>query len=307
MSDPLYFDDFTALDLTKYLTRWWYTPALADGCSLPGNGELQLYVNADGPLRAKPWTVANSVLALTATPDPTHGYLSGMLNSHGQFSRTYGYFAIRAKLPKGAGVWPAFWLLREDGSWPPEIDVFEWINSTPPAVNMGTHSAIGGGNVPQGGFVAIPDPTTDFHEYGVDWQADVCTFYLDGKLVLTAPTPADMNQPMYFIVNLAVGGWAGPPDPAAFPATLLVDWIGVWASHSAKGATTMTGATAQTIISPWADADLSALKPGETATIAFTYDEMSILHDAEGAAIWVRTGKDWTRAARLPRGVTLIG
>lgn len=305
MSAPLFFDDFATLDLSQYLTRWWYTAASAPGCSLASNGELELYVNADGPLTATPWVVKDSVLSLTATPDPTYGYLSGMLNSHGHFSRTYGYFAISAQMPKGAGLWPAFWLLNENGAWPPEIDVFEWIGSAPPTVNMGTHSAVGGPNVPQGGMQAIPDPTTAFHEYGVDWQADTCAFYFDGKVLLTVPTPADMHDPMYFIVNLALGGWAGPPDPAAIPATLLVDWIGVWETFTDKQGD-LPVAT-HSITSPWANADLSAMPVGDLASLDFPYDELIILHDDKGAAVWVRTGKTLTLAATLARPVTIIG
>ncbi len=52
-------------------------------------------------------------------------YISGILTTQGRFSQKYGYFEIRAKIPVGVGVWPAFWMLADDGGWPPEVDIME--------------------------------------------------------------------------------------------------------------------------------------------------------------------------------------
>ncbi|MBE9637070.1 glycoside hydrolase family 16 protein [Salipiger pacificus] len=41
------------------------------------------------------------------------------------WSQTYGYFEIEARMPRGKGRWPAFWMTFAGNGWPPEIDVFE--------------------------------------------------------------------------------------------------------------------------------------------------------------------------------------
>ncbi|WP_407819827.1 family 16 glycosylhydrolase, partial [Staphylococcus aureus] len=69
-----------------------------------------------------------------------YDYTSGMLNTYSSFSQTYGYFEIRADMPTDRGAWPAFWLLPEDGSWPPELDVIEMRGQNPNTLIMSTHS-----------------------------------------------------------------------------------------------------------------------------------------------------------------------
>jgi hypothetical protein len=312
----VYEDDFNTLDWSKYLSRWWYVDPGAAGCSLPSNGEWQLYVNRDGPLAQVPWTVRDSVLSLSCGPvDPPiegYGFLSGMINSYPGFYRTYGFFEARIKMPPGNGMWPAFWLLPMDGSWPPEIDVVEWLGREPLTEYIGTHSAIGGGNVPQGGPYPIPDGAADFHDYGVDWQLNSISFTFDGQTVVTFPTPADMHKPMYWILNLALGGgWAGPPDDTTpFPAALEVDWVRVYDSSpyadngGGNGGVTPTppSGTNYVISNPWGAADLRAVyKPGDKVTLAFGYDELNLIRSAVDTYVWVRTnGVTLTLAVVLP-------
>src|SRR4030095_7896236 len=66
-----------------------------------------------------------------------------------------------------------------------------------------------------------------YHTYGVDWEPDYITYYFDGQQVFKAPTPADMNEPMYMIANLAVGGyWPGNANSTTpFPAQMKIDYI----------------------------------------------------------------------------------
>ena len=66
-------------------------------------------------------------------------YISGILTTQSRFSQKYGYFEIRAKIPVGIGVWPAFWMLADDGGWPPEIDVMEGRGQRPGDLVMTTH------------------------------------------------------------------------------------------------------------------------------------------------------------------------
>ena len=206
-----------------------------DRRTLPDNGELELYVDArladaSGPIGIDPFRAHDGVIDILASPTPPqlkarlggHPYVSGVITSQPSFSQTYGYFEMRAKLPSGKGLWPAFWLLPQDQSWPPEIDVLEavgdggdihsTVHSTlkPTAVDVETHVARGA-----------------FHTFAVAWDRNRVAWYIDGRKTGEQQTPADLNKPMYVLANLAVGGdWPGAPDATTvFPATLSIDFI----------------------------------------------------------------------------------
>src|SRR6185437_6791945 len=81
----------------------------------------------------------------------------------------------------------------------------------------------------------VPNMTTGYHTYGVDWEPDYITWYFDGNPVYQIATPADMNSPMYIIANLAVGGnWPGPADGYS-SAQFDIDYIRAYASGAAAG------------------------------------------------------------------------
>jgi len=97
----------------------------------------------------------------------------GILTTQGWFAQKYGYFEIRAKVPIGTGVWPAFWLLADDGGWPPEIDVLEGRGQRPGDLVMTTHWRIPTGRIESCGFdFLLPDAANRFHDYGMLWQRD---------------------------------------------------------------------------------------------------------------------------------------
>lgn len=196
-------------------------------------------------IRGKALVLTASVMPLAATatlpPNLTRCFLSGAFNTY-PFSRTYGYFEITARVPKGVGLWPAFWLLPVDQSWPPEIDVAEilagdvrkayfsihtkdqdWVRTQPGSYNQSTTTETA---------AVAADLSDDFHRYAVSWTRTDITFFLDDRMVGRRRTPADMHQPFYLIVNLAVGGkgsWAGPPSAATlFPASLEIRSIKIW-------------------------------------------------------------------------------
>ncbi len=203
------------------------------------NDELQYYADPTGPV--DPFSIVDGALVITASasPDPaaTWGqpYVSGAITSLGRFAQQYGYFEMRAKLPAGQGLWPAFWLLPVDHVWPPELDVVEAFGNAPNRVHWGALTATSLGNA--GAWVDVPgDLTTSYHTYGVSWTAATLTYYFDGAPIARTPTPSDMNQPMYLIANLAVGGhWPGNPSPdTAFPAHLAIDYIRAYSADPAS-------------------------------------------------------------------------
>ena len=84
------------------------------------NNELQYYTPEDVFL-------SNGCLVIRSQKRAfrDHDYTSGLVENKGKFAMAYGRYEIRAKLPSTQGIWPAHWMLPEDGSWPPEIDIFE--------------------------------------------------------------------------------------------------------------------------------------------------------------------------------------
>src|ERR1700712_2534706 len=96
----------------------WQTSFYFGGRTLSGNGEQEYY--SDSSVGVNPFSLLHGALTITASPGGNPGglaYNSGLITTEGDFSQTYGYFEMRAKLPAGQGMWPAFWLLRTDKSW----------------------------------------------------------------------------------------------------------------------------------------------------------------------------------------------
>lgn len=224
----------------------WAGRVSASG-TLPYNNELEWYVPASGgSALPNPFSISNGILDLTAQPADAalrasiqgQSYTSGMITTNHEFSQTYGYFEMRAQMPKGQGLWPAFWLLPEDGSWPPELDVMEMLGNQTSTLHTTVHSQTGGQDQLSATHfqttdaVAVADMSTGFHTYGVDWEPDTITWYFDGREVFKAATPADMHKPMYMVANLAVGGdWPGSPDASTlFPATMQIDYLRAYAA-----------------------------------------------------------------------------
>src|SRR5579859_3937962 len=171
-------------------------------------------------------------LAATVGDEDPKQYIGATINSF-PFAQKYGVFAMSAKLPGGKGIWPAFWLLPADKSWPPEIDVMEVIGREPSTLYTSVHTNIPRKETAYGlGTNTRLDLNADFHEYAVDWGPEKIDWYFDRKLVYSRPTPPDLHRPCYIVANVAVGkatGWGGAPDSSTrFPATMHVAYIKVW-------------------------------------------------------------------------------
>jgi beta-glucanase (GH16 family) len=205
------------------------------------NGEQQIYVDpryggrSTTPLGLNPFSVRDGILSIVASRTPptlkpvlfNNEYTSGILTTQSKFSQKYGYFEIRSKIPIGIGVWPAFWMLADDGGWPPEIDVMEGRGQRPGDLVMTTHWRIPAtGRVESCGFdFQRADAATAFHDYGVLWQRDRIIYFIDRQPVSEIKVPVGFEDPMYMIVNLAMGAKDFPgvgfidgesPDTVAF-------------------------------------------------------------------------------------------
>lgn len=139
---------------------------------------------------------------------------------------------MRAKFPSGTGMWPAFWALPTDGTWPPEIDVVEGQGQTPSIDYLSIHwrDERTEDIEDETKYDTSTDLSAKFHTYGVDWESNSITWYFDRQPVKTfSKTAMIPHKPMYVIVNLAVGGWISFPDRNThFPAEMLVDYVRVW-------------------------------------------------------------------------------
>jgi len=202
--------------------------------TLQANKELQLYVDPDmtdgeGKVGLNPFHLKDGVLTIRAERTPErlkaslggYGYVSGLITSQPSFRQTYGYFEMRAALPRGKGLWPAFWLLPQDLSWPPEIDVMESIGD-PAKVFATAHSKAG-----KAKGIETTIAGEGFHTFAVAWDARELIWFVNGVETGRQPTPPDMHKPMYLLANLAMGGdWAGAPDASTqFPAGYAIDYI----------------------------------------------------------------------------------
>jgi beta-glucanase (GH16 family) len=199
-------------------------------------GELQWYVRDDLP-QADFFQVADGRLRIVADrcmvpTDIGHEFCSGLISSHDSFAQEYGYFEIRARVPTGQGLWPAFWLLPLDGSQPWEIDVFEILGHDPDTVHMNVHFA--NENDEEGtrqGEFSGPDFSQDYHTFAIDWNVQQIIWYVDGvERHRVDDVDAIPRGPFYLIANLAVGGtWPGHPDETTvFPAYFDIDYIRVY-------------------------------------------------------------------------------
>lgn len=210
-----------------WATRYWW----GSGLRTLGNGELQYF--SDATVGANPFSVVGGVLNITAAPSvnpaATAGlpYTSGIITTEGTFAQTYGWFEIRAQLPAGQGLWPAFWLMPQDHTWPPELDVMEVLGKDPTTLYNFAHSGTTGQDVFVGGPTSVPDLSKGFHDFSVLWTPERVQWYLNGNYLHGVDTPADMHKPMYLLAGLGIGGeWGGPPDATTtFPASLQIEYI----------------------------------------------------------------------------------
>ena len=242
--DVTFADNFKSLQIWDGPGRGIWEPFYAWGSRTNDtNNELEYYVDPrPGHDQAAiqsllPFTVDGSGLVIRARPIPVSDqpfaerlpYASGLLTTFHSFSFTYGYVEMRARIPKGKGLWPAFWLLPVDKTWPPEIDVMEVLGQNTMEIHATVHSRDDGNHTEVSSTIPTPDLSEDFHIYAVKWTADEIIWYFDGRPVASAPTPADMHRPMYLLVNLALGGWAQSPDSSTvFPAEFRINWIRVF-------------------------------------------------------------------------------
>ena len=204
-----------------------------------GNRELQFYTARPENVR-----VGGGMLTIEARKERYQGreYTSARLKTAGLKETRYGRYEARIKIPKGQGIWPAFWMLGADidsAGWPKsgEIDIMEIIGREPGNAYGTLH---GPGYSGEHGFSKASalegaQYGDDFHVFAVEWEPGQIRWYRDGIHYHTA-TPGLVkgewvfDHPFFVLLNLAVGGaWPGNPDATTeFPRQMLVDYVRVY-------------------------------------------------------------------------------
>jgi Glycosyl hydrolases family 16 len=221
-------ETFSKLDVSAYGpgTQWI--------AHTPWNGDFGDAI-FDNPTSSGPFVLSPEGLEIIAHKDAQGRWHSGLLSSVDQdgprqqgFTQRYGYFEMKAKLPTGPGTWPAFWLIGKDKSKSAsEIDVIEYYGAFDGYYHSTEHVWVGGKNqllrtymnkVP-GGVIS-----SQFNTFGVSVEPDEMRFYFNRKEYWSTPTPPEYNQPLYILVNLALGGgW--PIDKLTSPQVMVVQYV----------------------------------------------------------------------------------
>ena len=227
-------DEFDDIQLSSDF--WTYE--IGNGCDAGicgwGNQELENYTND-----ASNVNLDNGMLNITALENAGN-YTSARIKTEDKIELQYGRIDVRARLPKGKGIWPAIWMLGENigtVGWPAcgEIDIMELVGNFPQVVhgtvhydNNGYNSTSGSKSLNQGDF------SDQFHVFTIVWDRDNITWYVDNNSYKTFSKSGTggypFNNSFFFIINVAVGGlWPGNPDgTTVFPQMMEVDYIRVF-------------------------------------------------------------------------------
>ncbi|ARV13089.1 family 16 glycosylhydrolase [Gilvibacter sp. SZ-19] len=213
-----------------------WTFEIGDGCPDLcgwGNGEAQYYT--DRPENA---IVEDGVLKITARAEAFEGsnYTSARMITKDKFEFQYGRVEMRAKLPTGAGTWPAFWMLGADidtNPWPGagEMDIMEHVGNSQDVIFNSLHFPGNSGGDAITVDTPLPGASDDFNIYALEWTEDQITFYVNDTVGLSFPNSESVpfQKDFFLLVNVAMGGtFGGAIDPAFTESTFEIDYIRVY-------------------------------------------------------------------------------
>jgi beta-glucanase (GH16 family) len=226
------------LDAAKWHTCFWWATST---CSIESNGEEQLYNPEDVLIQDGMLRLRAQQRQMVGWNGREYAYTSGMVSSGGRkdekppgFTFTYGYVEAQVRVPRGRGLWSSFWMLPISYASLPEIDIFEILGQSPTGAQFNYHWASTTHSERQSATSwSGPDFSAGWHTFGVDWEPEALTWYVDGVQrghfsgSANASVPA---EPMYLLLTLAVGGdWPGAPDASTpFPSYFDTRFVRVW-------------------------------------------------------------------------------
>lgn len=226
-------DEFNT-DGAPNASKWDYD--LGDGCPNNcgwGNNEAEYYTS-----RAQNVSISGGTLKITALKENYMGkpYTSTRMLTQNKFAFTYGAVEVRAKLPIGAGTWPAVWMLGANinsVSWPAcgEIDIMEHVGKNLNTIYGTLHYPGRSGGNADGSTTMVPTATSDFHIYKLQWDESTIKISVDGNVFHTVTNSQSLpfNQDFFIILNVAMGGnFGGPVDASINSATMEIDYLRVY-------------------------------------------------------------------------------
>ncbi len=243
-------DEFNGneLDTNKWLNSYPW------GRSLYANKEQQYYTDGDnlevseGTLKITtkfepgyrttvPYLEDDELLDDNKPNKRYYPYTSGMIYSKRTFR--HGFFEIVCKLPKGKGLWSAFWLYgidQPDGS-NEEIDVFEAKGEKTNEFHINNHC-------PDRSWPNVDcrktnkwigvngDLTKAFQRYGVEWAPVYMIWVFNNQEASIWQGGDDFKYKESIIANTAVASDSGPFSPGPDGPTegvFEIDYIRAWA------------------------------------------------------------------------------
>jgi beta-glucanase (GH16 family) len=228
-------DDFSKMDVSSYGPN---RPGMRWIAHTPWNGDFG-NDSFDNPGPGGPFAFGKNGLTITAHKDAAGNWHSGLLCSMDRdgpsqlgFAQRYGYFEIKAKLPDGgSGTWPAFWLIGVNKQVSSaEIDVMEDYGVSDRIYHSVEHIWQNGSDRRHLDHMEYVTPgmlSDQFNTYGVLIEPEQTSFYLNRHLIWSTPTPPEYQQPMYMLVNLAIGGgW--PYGRLQSPQIMAVQYVRVF-------------------------------------------------------------------------------
>ena len=167
-------------------------------------------------------------------------YTSASLITQHRADWRYGRMEIRAKLPQGAGAWPAFWTVgvnHNEVGWPAcgEIDIMEYWARRSHEMTSTVHWRRDGTHQQDSGKINVPESLGDFHVYALEWNAERMDFFCDGQKYHTVPLSKlddkgdnAFRKPHYILLNLALEGHGRKINEQSFPQRFVVDYVRVY-------------------------------------------------------------------------------
>lgn len=175
-------------------------------------------------------------------------YTSGSVNSRGKIEFRYGRVEIRARIEHGRGVWPALWLIGNNpGGWPAcgEIDILEFVSQNPNTIHATLHYKKNGAYThPTNPYNAKKPVAGDWHLYGMNWTPEKIELLFDNQVIFTKRldevTSSNGTNPFragtfFFILNLALDGWAEAPVGKDYPRSFMIDYIRLYQDDTIEG------------------------------------------------------------------------